>query len=851
MRKPLAAVLCALFVLLHANAFAQESSKNFDPKKLQLSYEVADGKYENKPQTLAVLTLTNTGDSPLPASGWTLYFHSFPALKPKADNAPFQVEHVNGDLRYLAPTAAFKGLAPGASQRIELVSGGQVVNESRTPHGFYLVWDHDKSKGYTTAPISVKKPDQPWVNWLQAKEVYAQNKVITDIAEEKLTKVFPTPAVYHETGQPFTMTAAIPIVTDAAFMREATLLADNLGTVFGKKPVISMLGTGKAIRLQQKKGLGPEAYELQVSPQEVVINASTPAGAFYGTQSLKTLIPATALAKKQASVQLPGVRVSDAPRFGHRAFMMDVSRNFQSKQQVLKVLDLMALYKLNVLHFHLNDDEGWRLEIPGLPELTEVGGRRGHTTDELNQLQPSLGSGPDADKTSGSGHYTKADYIEILRYATERHIKVIPEIETPGHARAAIKSMDARYARLMKEGKPEEAKRYLLRDLEDKSVYRSVQNWNDNVINVALPSTYTFLEKVVDEILAMYQEAGAPIQTIHMGGDEVPNGVWEKSPAVDALMAANPGIKGKYDLWDYFFGKVNSMLNARKLYMSGWEEIGLTRVEENGKKKYVPNLDFKDKNFHVDVWNNLWGAEDLAYRMANAGYKVVLTNASNLYLDLTYQKAYDEPGLYWAGYLDLDKPFYFIPFDYMKNQKVDTNNDPINPAVVFKGKERLTAFGRTNIVGLQAPLWSEMIKTPERLEYMLLPKLLGLAERAWAPDPAWATEPDAAKAEAAYNQAWSAFVNVLGKRELPRLSHYAGGFQYRIPTAGAVLENGKVLANVQLPGFVIRYTTDGSEPTEKSKVYTGPISAKGEVKLKVFSPSGRSGRVVTISNKAS
>ncbi|PVY42331.1 family 20 glycosylhydrolase [Pontibacter virosus] len=850
MRKILTIVVYTLFVLLYTNAFAQENKSQFDPKTLQLQYEITDGKYENKPQTLAMLTLTNTGKVPLPASGWTLYFHSFPALKPKTDNAPVKVEHVNGDLRYIAPTAAFKELAPGASQRIELVSGGQVVNDSRTPHGFYLVWDQDKSKGYATAQITVKKPDQPWVDWVQAKDIYEQNKIITNIPEEKLTKVFPTPAVYHETGKPFTMTATVPIVTDAAFMREADLLADHFGDVFGKKPVISMLGTGKAIRLQQKKGLGPEAYELQVSPQEVVIAASTPAGAFYGTQSLKTLIPAEALTKKQSAVSLPGLRVSDEPRFGHRAFMMDVARNFQTKEQVLKVLDLMALYKLNVLHFHLNDDEGWRLEIPGLPELTEVGSKRGHTVDEKNHMQPSLGSGPDADKTSGSGHYTKADYIEILKYATERHIKVIPEIETPGHARAAIKSMDARYARLMQEGKPEEAKRYLLRDLNDKSEYRSVQNWNDNVIDVALPSTYTFLEKVVDEMLAMYKEAGAPIQTIHMGGDEVPAGVWEKSPAVQALLAANPKVKSKDDLWDYFFGKVNDMLAARKLYLSGWEEIGLTKVKQNGKSVYVPNPDFKGKNFHVDVWNNLWGAEDLAYRMANAGYKVVLTNASNLYLDLTYQKAYEEPGLYWAGYLDLDKPFYFIPFDYMKNQKVDTDNKPINPAV-FKGKEQLTAYGRTNIVGLQAPLWSEMIKTPERLEYMLLPKLLGLAERAWAPDPAWATESDAAKGEAAYNQAWSAFVNVLGKRELPRLSHYAGGFQYRIPTAGAVVENGKVLANVQLPGFTIRYTTDGSEPTEKSKVYTGPISEKGEIKLKVFAPSGRSGRVVTVGNKAS
>ncbi|MFD2513290.1 family 20 glycosylhydrolase [Pontibacter locisalis] len=845
MRKILAAVILAFFTLAFTTTLAQNKKKQFDPKQLQLTYEVTDGKFQNKSQTLAVLTLTNKGKEPLPASGWTLYFHSFPALKPKDENAPVRVEHVNGDLRYLTPTSEFKGLSPGASKRIEFVSSGQIVNDSRTPHGFYLVWDNNKTEGLPTAPIEVSKPGQDWVGWVKPEEIYEQNAVIKDIPLEKLTKVFPTPVNYRETRESFRLTSETPIVADQAFSREAALLAMHLGSIFGKKPVVSATGPGKSVRLQQKNGLGAEAYELHVTKEGITIAASTPAGAFYGTQSLKTLIPPAALASKQQALLLPGVVVSDEPRFGHRALMLDVARNFQSKEQVCKILDLMALYKLNVLHFHLNDDEGWRIEVPGLPELTEVGGRRGHTTDEINSLQPSLGSGPEAGKSSGSGHYSKGEFIEILKYATDRHIRVIPEIETPGHARAAIKSMDARYARLMKEGKPEEAKRFLLRDLNDKSEYRSVQNWNDNVIDVSLPSTYTFLEKVVDEILAMYKEAGAPIRTIHMGGDEVPAGVWEKSPSVKALIAANPEVKGKEDLWYYFYGKVNDMLNARNLYLSGWEEIGLRKVKQNGKNVYVPNQDFKNKNFHVDVWNNLWGAEDLAYRMANAGYKVVLTNASNLYLDLAYQKAYEEPGLYWAGYLDLDKPFYFIPFNYMKNQKVDTINKPINKSV-FEGKEQLTDFGKTNIVGLQAPLWSEMIKDPERMEYMLLPKLLGLAERAWAPDPAWATDENSAKGEAAYNQAWSEFVNILGKRELPRLSYYAGGYNYRIPTAGAVIENGKVKANLQLPGFTIRYTTDGSEPTLNSKTYTAPVPTTGEVKLKVFNPEGRSGRVVTV-----
>jgi hexosaminidase len=839
---------CLSVLILNFGVQAQSSTNRLKPEQLNLTWEVVEENYQGKSQTLTALTFKNTGKAPLPASGWSLYFHASPSFKPKDARVPVTVEHVNGDLLWMAPAPGFKAIPAGGTQRLEFVSGGQVINVSRAPEGFYIVWDDDKAKGYNIGNVEYKKPGQNKVGWIEPKEVYEQNKAIKDIPAEKLTKVFPTPAKYTVTGEGFDLTATVPIIADNAFSREAALLADHLTTVFGQKPAVQNSGTGKAIRLQEKNGLGPEAYELVVTPQAVVVSASTPAGIFYGTQSLKTLMPPAALASKQTSVSLAGVKVTDQPRFGHRAFMMDVARNFQKKEQVLKVLDLMALYKLNVLHFHLNEDEGWRLEIPGLPELTEVGSKRGHTLDSKQHLQPSLGSGPDVDASSGSGYYTRADYIEILKYANDRHIKVIPEVETPGHARAAIKSMDARYARLMKEGKKEEAERYLLRDLNDKSVYRSVQNWNDNVIDVALPSTYTFLEKVTDELLAMYKEAGAPIETIHFGGDEVPPGVWEKSPAAQAVIANNPKVNNTDDLWYYFFGNLNDMLKKKGLYLSGWEEIGMRKVRKNGNTTFIANPDFANENFHVDVWNNLGSNIDLAYRLANAGYKVVLTNVTNLYLDLSYQKAYEEPGLNWGGYQDLDKPFYFIPFDYMKNMKVDADNKPIKPSA-FAGKERLTEAGKANIVGLQSPLWSETIKTPEQLEYMLLPKLLGLAERAWAPDPAWATMTDAAKSATAYNQAWSEFVNILGKRELPRLNYYAGGFKYRIPTAGAAVENGKIVANVQLPGLAVKYTTDGSEPTANSKAYTGPIAEKGTIKLRVFDPTGRAGRVTTVENK--
>lgn len=437
-----------------------------------------------------------------------------------------------------------------------------------------------------------------------------------------------------------------------------------------------------------------------------------------------------------------------------------------------------------------------------------------------------------------------------MKYAKQRHIEVIPEIETPGHARAAVAAMTARYNRLMKEGKQKEAEEYLLYHPNDTSVYRSVQRWHRNVIDVALPSTYRFLEKVTDEIIAMYKAADAPLRLLHFGGDEVPAGVWKGSPAAHKLMKENSQVKTVDDLWYYFYGNINRMLKAKGLTMYGWEEMAMRKTTVSGKTVMVPNPDFANQNVHSDVWNNVigWGAEDLPYQQANAGYKVVLSPVSNMYFDLAYQKSFEEPGYYWGGYVDVNKPFYFIPLDYYKNAKEDINGNAIGSAY-FKNKERLNAEGMKNIPGIQGLLWSETVTGPERMEYMILPKLLALAERAWAGSPAWAEEKDSAKAAALYKQDWSRFVNVVGKRELPRLDHYAGGFKYRIPTPGAVIRNGKLMANTQFPGTVIRYTTNGEEPTATSPVYTKPVVVSGNVRLKLFTTNGRGGRSESVDRK--
>ncbi|HEX9958670.1 MAG TPA: family 20 glycosylhydrolase [Fibrella sp.] len=790
------------------------------------------------------LALRNTGDKALPATGWKLFFNggSFAS----ADSGMASVRQFNGDLHYLSPGPTFKAVPPGQSATIA-ISSRRLRNKTDFPAGFYLVFDNTPAQAFPVeVTVNTGKLFEQSDRKL-AERIYEQNAVIQSVPDEKLPKVFPTPVSYQETGQPFVLDNQTVIVADKDFTPEAQFLANSLSTVLNAKPAIRTQATGKAISLRKNPAVAAEGYELQVNQNGVTLSASSRAGIFHGIQSLQTMLPASALSGKAGSVSLPGLLVKDAPRFGYRALMMDIARNFQPKTEVIKVLDMMALYKFNVLHLHFSDDEGWRVEIPSLPELTSVGGTRSHSADQKTSILPSYGSGPSASNTAGTGFYSKADFVDILKYARDRHIEVIPEIESPGHARAALRAMDARYDTFMKKGNKAEAERYLLRDRNDKSVYESVQGWNDNVIDVSLPSTYAFMERVVEDLTSMYKEAGAPLKTIHFGGDEVPRGVWQKSPSVQRLMATNSSVKSTDDLWFYYFGKLNDMLKKRGLFLSGWEEIGLKKEVQNGKSVWVPNPTFAKENFRVNVWQNSPGSgnEDLAYRMANAGYKVILTNVTHFYIDLAYNSSSEEPGQYWGGYVDIDKPFYFIPYDYLRNLKDDFTGQRIAPSAI-KSRVAVTEKGKANLVGIEAPLWAETNRNQADFEYKLLPKLLAVAERAWAKDPAWATETNDAKSEQLYNQAWSEFINIVGKRELPRLDTYAGGFQYRIPTAGAKVINGKLASNVQFPGLTIRYTTDGTEPTATSPVYTEPLALTDTIKLRVFSAAGRAGQTVTI-----
>ncbi|MFI5162810.1 MAG: family 20 glycosylhydrolase [Sphingobacteriales bacterium] len=834
-------IVTLLLALTSSFIFA---TPTFNAKDLSITWEVVKNDMPKPGQSLNAVTVTNNGKGTMPASGWKLYFNCARTVLPVSPTGNVKVDFINGDLFSMTPTSTFTEVKPGQSVRIEFAEDDVVVNITDGPEGFYMVWDNEPAKGYNLGAFSIKPYSPSYMGLITPAIIYDQNKNITDIPEEQLTKVFPTPVSYKETGGYFTLEFRTSISGDEPFRPEIQILKSDLWSLLGKKES-SHLYPEYQIYIRKVDSLDAESYELKVQPGAIYIIASTSAGAFYGIQSLLSLIPPSAYAHPQKEIKIPCVEIKDEPRFAYRSFMLDVGRNFHSKEEIFRILDVMALYKLNVFHLHLTEDEGWRLEMDGLPELTEIGAKRAHSLDAKNTLPPSHGSGGDTTNTNGTGYYTKADYIEILKYAAARHITVLPEIETPGHARAAVKAMTDRYNRLMAAGKKDEAEKYLLCDPNDKSVYSSAQAWNDNVIDVSLPSTYNFIAKVIDNIQAIYKEAGVPLTTIHFGGDEVPRGVWEKSPAYLAFKANHPEIKSAGDMWYYYYGRVDSILKSKGLKLAGWEEAPLRRTTLDGERVYIPNPDFAHEHWQAEVWNNTLGDgnEDLAYKLANSGYHVVLSNVTNLYLDMAHYKSFDEPGYYWGAFTDIDKFYSFIPYDYFKNSKVDKNGLPINRNI-FVGKQRLTDYGKSNIIGLQCALWGENIKSNERLEYMLLPRMLAFAERAWSQNPAWATEPNMAKSDSLYQISWVNFLNVMGKREMPRLDHIDGGFQFRVPKPGVILQDGKYFANVQFPGLTIRYTTNGKDPDAKSPIYKDAVTNDNSIiKFRAFDNKGRPSNV--------
>ncbi|MDD4819933.1 MAG: family 20 glycosylhydrolase, partial [Flavobacteriales bacterium] len=479
---------------------------------------------------------------------------------------------------------------------------------------------------------------------------------------------------------------------------------------------------------------------------------------------------------------------------------------------------------LNKFHFHFNDDEAWRLEIPGLPELTEYGARRGHTLDEKDMLHPAYGSGPDAfDVNSrGYGFFTRKEFIEILRYAKKLHIDVVPEIETPGHARAAVFSMKARYEKY-KNTDIKKAEQYLMSDPDDTSKYTSAQAFHDNVMCVAREGVYNFLEKVVTEIQSMYTEADAFLPAIQTGGDEVPRGAWLGSPLCQK-MVTDGKIATMADLRDYFTARFKKILDEKGLKYWGWMEIA--------SKKGKPNPKFLGQGFMAFCWDTVgeWGGEQIPYILANAGYDIILCNAPNVYFDFAYGKSADEPGLYWGGWGGERLAFDLLPYDVYRSVRLGLQGAVMDwDTAPFKAdgsaKEILTPEGKKHIRGIQGELWSETIKSEQMMQYYIFPKMFGLSERSWNASPAWADVKDATARNAAYGAAMGHYLSVIDAKGMSFLEKK--GVDFRIAPPGIEITDSTLYISNSVPSGDVYYTTDGSTPTVSSKRWTAPVGVSG------------------------
>ncbi|HFQ5302110.1 TPA: family 20 glycosylhydrolase [Vibrio vulnificus] len=467
--------------------------------------------------------------------------------------------------------------------------------------------------------------------------------------------LLPKANALHVDAGHFSLTPSSAITCQSALADSAvTWLMDEMARLHQFKLATSEAGE---IVYRSNPTLDEGAYQLKISQEQVRVEAGSSSGFVHATASLLQLLDYNSLTQE---AQLACCSISDSPRFRYRGMMLDCSRHFHSVEQVKRLINLLAHYKFNTFHWHLTDDEGWRVEIKAFPALTDIGAWRG--VDEAIEPQYTHIS------QRYGGFYSQEEIKEVVAYAAQRSIMVIPEIDVPGHCRAAIKSL------------PE-----MLVEVEDDTVYRSIQNYSDNVLNPGLSTTYQFLDGVLEEIAQLF-----PAPYVHIGADEVPHGVWSNSPSCQALMKQH-GYQDYKELQGHLLRHAEQKLRSLGKRMLGWEEA------QHGDKVSKDTVIYS------------WLSEDAAVNCARQGFDVVLQPAQTTYLDMTQDYAPEEPGVDWANPLPLEKAYNYEP---LANIPAD---DPIHK----------------RIWGIQTALWCEIINNPERMDYMVFPRIIALAEACW------------------------------------------------------------------------------------------------------------------------
>ena len=467
-------------------------------------------------------------------------------------------------------------------------------------------------------------------------------------------------------GKPFILNASSAIVYahgDSLLKRNAIFLAEYVKKSVGLSLVVqshSLKSDGNIFLRIDKKINGDEAYKIEIDKHNIIVSGKTANGVFYGIQTLRKSLP---IIQHAENVVMPSAMISDTPRFAYRGMMLDVARHFFSVDFVKEYIDLLALHNMNTFHWHLTDDQGWRIEIKKYPLLTKIGSIRKHTTLGRNS---SLD-----DNTPYGGFYTQQQARDIVEYAKERYITVIPEIDMPGHMLGAL----AAYSELGCTGGP----------------YQVSGNWGvfDDILCAGNEKTYQFIQDVMDELMDIF-----PSKYIHLGGDEAPKTRWTTCEKCQGKIKSL-GIKGDKEctaenrLQGYLVSRIEKYLNQKGRKIIGWDEILEGDVQ---------------KSATIMSWRGVDGG----IKASRLGHDAIMTPVSYCYFDY-YQtdKTWNEP-LLIGGNLNIEKTYSYQPVP-----------------------DSLTAAEKKHIIGVQGNLWTEYIVCPSLAEYQVLPRMAALSEVQW------------------------------------------------------------------------------------------------------------------------
>lgn len=490
--------------------------------------------------------------------------------------------------------------------------------------------------------------------------------------------IIPAPVKFEHTDGMFMLDSQTEFVVPANSPEIMRYVVDFRNLVGEKSIEVRTNRTEKkavVFSLVNKEELGGEGYTIEVGDNAVVLEANNHKGIFNGIQTLRQLLPADIENKEHGLMgmgMLPGCKIVDYPRYQWRGLMLDVSRHFFTVDEVKSFIDRMAQYKFNVFHWHLTDDEGWRIEIKSLPKLTEIGAWRVERHGRFGEGRPYPKEG---EKATYGGFYTQEQIKDVVKFAAERNITIVPEIDIPGHSMAIL----AAYPELSVKKEP----KFVNPGSKFAEWYgaHEFKMLIENTLNPADEKVYAFVDKIMTEVAQLF-----PGEYIHMGGDECYHGYWEEDAGVQAFMKKNK-LKDTKELQAYFVRRVNAIINSKRKKMIGWDEI----LDGGGLPKSTA----------VMSWRGMEGG----IKAAKEGHYVVMTPTTYAYLDYT------------QGDKSVENPIY-ADLDLKKSYDLNPTPEGVDPKYILGG---------------QGNIWAEVLPTMQFVYYMAYPRALALSEKFWSP----------------------------------------------------------------------------------------------------------------------